>query len=94
MYEKCSKADAYNRDTFWYYLYDVELIKRNHVATTNKYYCEFVYVNVAGTFMAISYWNLQHEATGTNTLVRLGNGKAPGGKYEPIEITPSVLKLE
>lgn len=94
MKEKCTIADKFNRDTYWYYLQNADLVSENDIPTSEQYYCVFVYVNTAGTFLSISHWDLATKTTGVNTLVRLGNGKADGANYGPVSLTPSILKLE
>lgn len=54
----------------------------------------FVYVNVVGTFLSISHWDLAEEKAGINTLVRLGNGKAEGANYGPVDLKPAILHLD
>ena len=58
MEQKCGLADAYNREKYWYYLDKAELVNTNRIPTSAQYYCVFVYVNVAGTFLSISHYNL------------------------------------
>lgn len=94
MREKCALVDAHNREKYWYYLNEAELINENHIPTSEQYYCVFVYVNVVGTFLSISTWNLENETPKVNTLVRLGNGRAEGANYGPVQLTPAILELE
>ena len=91
MKEKCGMADALNREKYWYYLKDAELLHSNHIPTSKQYYCVFVYVNIVGTFLSISYYDLETETKGVNTLVRLGNGKSEGANYGPVKLTPAIL---
>ena len=94
MKEKCAIVDQLNRDQYWYYLDKADLVNQNHIPTSLQYYCVFVYVNVVGTFLSISHWNLESKTGGVNTLVRLGNGKADGANYGPVQLTPAILHLE
>ena len=94
MKEKCAIADALNREKYWYYLDKAELVNENHIPTSQQYYCVFVYVNIVGTFLSISHWDLETQAAGVNTLVRLGNGKADGANYGPVQLTPAILHLD
>lgn len=94
MMEKCAIADQLNRDQYWYYLDKSEKVSENHIPTTQQYYCVFVYVNVVGTFLSISNWDFETKTAGINTLVRLGNGKAQGANYGPVDLTPAVLSLK
>ena len=94
MRAKCAIVDQLNRDQYWYYLDKAELVNENHIPTTEQYYCVFVYVNIVGTFLSISSWNLETETGAVNTLVRLGNGKAEGVNYGPVQLTPAILHLE
>lgn len=94
MKEKCGFADKLNRENYWYYLQDAELVSENNIPTSEQYYCVFVYVNTVGTFLSISHWDLAKQSAGINTLVRLGNGKTEGANYGPVALTPSILKLE
>jgi hypothetical protein len=71
-----------------------ELVSENDIPTTSQYYCVFVYVNVVGTFLSISHWDLAGKSAGINTLVRLGNGKADGVNYGPVSLTPAILQLK
>ena len=94
MEEKCALADAFNREKYWYYLDKAELVNSNRIPTSVQYYCVFVYVNVVGTFLSISHYNLETGHVGVNTLVRLGNGKAEGANYGPVQLTPAILELD
>ena len=94
MKAKCAIVDQLNRDQYWYYLDKAELVSENHLPTSEKYYCVFVYVNIVGTFLSISSWNLATEAGAVNTLVRLGNGKVDGANYGPVQLTPAILHLD
>ena len=94
MKEKCAIVDKYNRDLYWYYLDKADLVNQNHIPTSIQYYCVFVYVNVVGTFLSISHWNIESGNHGVNTLVRLGNGKADGANYGPVQLTPAILHLD
>ena len=94
MKAKCAIVDQLNRDQYWYYLDKAELVNENHIPTSEKYYCVFVYVNIVGTFLSISSWNLETEAGAVNTLVRLGNGKVDGANYGPVQLTPAILHLD
>jgi len=94
MKAKCAIADALNREKYWYYLDKAQLVNENHIPTSQQYYCVFVYVNVVGTFLSISHWNLETETAGVNTLVRLGNGQAEGANYGPVQLTPAILHLD
>ena len=94
MKEKCAIVDKFNRDTYWYYLDKADLVSQNHIPTSIQYYCVFVYVNVVGTFLSISHWNRDSGSHGVNTLVRLGNGKADGANYGPVQLTPAILHLD
>ena len=94
MKEKCAIVDKYNRDLYWYYLDKADLVNQNHIPTSIQYYCVFVYVNVVGTFLSISHWNIESGSHGVNTLVRLGNGKADGANYGPVQLTPAILHLD
>ena len=58
MQDKCGKVDAFNRETYWYYLDKAELTSQNHIPTSSQYWCVFVYVNHVGTFLSISHWDL------------------------------------
>jgi hypothetical protein len=94
MQEKCASADALNREQYWYYLDKANLVNQNHIPTSQQYYCVFVYVNLVGTFLSISHWNLDTKTAGINTLVRLGNGQADGANYGPVQLTPAILHLD
>ena len=94
MKEKCATADALNREKYWYYLDKAELVNENHIPTSVQYYCVFLYVNVVGTFLSISSVNRETGAAAVNTLVRLGNGKADGANYGPVQLTPAILHLD
>ena len=94
MQEKCGIADKFNRETYWYYLQNATLLNENAIPTSLQYYCVFVYINVVGTFLSISHWNLKDKTAGINTLVRLGNGQAEGANYGPVALTPSILQLK
>lgn len=94
MKEKCGNADKFNRENYWMYLQDSDLVSESNIPTSEQYYCVFVYVNTVGTFLAISHWDLATKKAGINTLVRLGNGKADGANYGPVSLAPSILKLE
>ena len=94
MQKKCAMADAMNREKYWYYLEKAELVSQNHIPTTEQYYCVFVYLNVVGTFLSISSWNLASKSASVNTLVRLGNGKAEGANYGPVQLTPAILHID
>ena len=94
MKEKCGFADAFNREKYWYYLKDAELLHQNNIPTSQQYYCIFVYVNIVGTFLSISHWDLETKTSGVNTLVRLGNGKVEGANYGPVKLTPAILQLK
>jgi len=94
MREKCALVDDYNRKQYWYYLDKAEKLSEIHIPTTEQYYCVFVFVNVVGTFLSISNWNLEGKNAGINTLVRLGNGKADGANYGVVELNPAVLSLK
>ena len=94
MKDKCAIADALNREKYWYYLDKADLLSENHIPTTEQYYCVFVYVNIVGTFLSISTWNLENESAHVNTLVRLGNGKVDGANYGPVSLTPAILHLD
>jgi hypothetical protein len=76
MKEKCGFADKFNRENYWMYLQNADLVSETNIPTSEQYYCVFVYVNVVGTFLAISHCDLATKKSGVNTLVRLGNGKA------------------
>jgi len=89
MKEKCAIVDQLNRVQYWYYL-----DKADHIPTSIQYYCVFVYVNIVGTFLSISHWNIESKTGGVNTLVRLGNGKADGVNYGPVKLTPAILHLD
>ena len=93
MEEKCAAVDKLNREKYWYYLDKAEKVSQNNIPTTAQYYCVFVYVNVVGTFLSISHWDLESKQGGINTLVRLGNGKAEGANYGPVDLTPAILEL-
>ncbi len=93
MKEKCAIADELNRKTYWYYLDKADKVSENNIPTSQQYYCVFVYVNVVGTFLSISHYDLATKTAGINTLVRLGNGKADGANYGPIQLTPAILQL-
>jgi len=94
MKEKCGLADKFNRENYWMYLQGADLISESNMPTSEQYYCVFVYVNTVGTFLTISHWDLATKKPGVNTLVRLGNGKADGANYGPVNLAPSILKLE
>ena len=94
MKAKCALADALNREKYWYYLDKAELLNENHIPTSQQYYCVFVYVNIVGTFLSISHWDLETKTAGINTLVRLGNGKVDGANYGPVQLTPAILHLD
>jgi hypothetical protein len=82
-----------NRESYWYYLDHSDLVSNTQVPTNSQYYCVLVYVNKVGTFLSISSYNLKTETAKINTLVRLGNGKAEGANYGPVELNPAVLEL-
>lgn len=90
---KCKLADDVNREQFWYYLTNATLISESDIPTNQQYYCVFVYLNVVGTFLSISSYNLATKAAGVNTFVRLGNGLADGANYGPVQLNPSLLHL-
>jgi hypothetical protein len=94
MAEKCAIADQLNKEKYWYYLDKSEKVSENNIPTSLQYYCVFVYVNVVGTFLSISHYDLESKSAGINTFVRLGNGKAEGANYGPVTLTPAVLHLD
>ena len=94
MQEKCHIVDTYNREHYWYYLDKAELTSQNHIPTSSQYWCVFVYVNIVGTFLSISHWDLASKTSGINTFVRLGNGRAEGANYEPVSFRPAILDLK
>lgn len=94
MKDKCAIADKLNRETYWYYLDNSDLVSESHIPTSTQYYCVFVYVNIVGTFLSISHWDLKGKTAGINTLVRLGNGKAEGANYGPVSLTPAILHMK
>lgn len=90
---KCGVASQLNLDTYWYYLDKAFLASHTHVPTNEQYYCVFIYVNVAGTFLSISHWDLASLQAGINTFVRLGDGVTDTANWGPVQLTPAVLSL-
>jgi hypothetical protein len=70
------------------------LVSESDIPTSTQYYCVFVYVNIVGTFLSISHYDLATKTVGINTLVRLGNGKASGANYGPVSLSPAILELK
>lgn len=101
MEEKCGFVDESIRAKYWYYLNKAELLHASHTATSQRYYCVMVYVNIVGTFLVIGNYELETEKSGVNTFVRLGNGYAATSgalygpvNYEPIKLAPAVLEMQ
>lgn len=94
MNEKSLTVDKFNRDLYWYYLDNSQLVAQSSIATTDQYYFIFIYINPIGTFLAISHYNLHNKKSGINTLVRLGDGFAIGADFGPVNLSPSVLSLK
>ena len=46
----------------------------SHVATSKRYYYVNIYVNLAGTFLVISEYELESKTSSIATFVRLGDG--------------------
>lgn len=94
MAKKVVTVDKFNRDQYWYYLNNSTIIAQTSIATNDKYYFVFIYVNRIGTFFALSHYNLATKTSGINTLVRLGEGIPIGANFGPVNLSPSVLKLQ
>lgn len=59
-----------------------------------------MYVDIVGTFLAISHWDLASNSSGINTFVRLGDGYelGSGANYPPVAVpqitlNPAVLEM-
>jgi hypothetical protein len=94
MNQKAVSVDQFNRDLYWYYLNNSQIIAQASIPTNDQYYFVFIYVNPIGTFLALSHWNLATKTSGINTLVRLGDGIPIGSNFGPVNLSPSVLKLQ
>lgn len=94
MKEKVVIVDKFNRDQYWYYLDNSQIIAQASIPTNDQYYFIFIYVNPIGTFLALSHYNLANKTSGINTLVRLGDGIPIGANFGPVNLSPSVLKLQ
>lgn len=92
--KKVVTVDKFNRDQYWYYLDKSTIIAQTSIATNDQYYFVFIYVNPVGTFLALSHWNLATKTSGINTLVRLGDGIPIGANFGPVNLSPSVLKIQ
>jgi len=60
--------------------------KSNKISNKN-YYCLFNYVNIVGTFLVISTYDIQTQDKNIVTFVRLGDGYEPdsGALYKPVD---------
>jgi hypothetical protein len=94
MAKKLVTVDQLNRDQYWYYLNNSTIIAQSSIATNDQYYFVFIYVNPIGTFFALAHWNIAKQTAGINTLVRLGEGIPIGANFGPVNLSPSVLKLQ
>lgn len=94
MAQKAVTVDKFNRDQYWYYLNNSTIIAQTSIATNEQYYFVFIYVNPIGTFLALSHWDLATKTAGINTLVRLGDGIPIGANFGPVNLSPSVLKIQ
>lgn len=94
MNKKAKSVDQFNRDQYWYYLDNSQLIASTSICTNDQYYYVFIYVNRIGTFLSLSHYNLANKSSGINTFVRLGDGIPIGADFGPVNLSPSVLKLQ
>jgi hypothetical protein len=93
--QKCRLADKLNRDTYWYYIQNATLSSTDTLTTTDRYYCQFVYKASTGSYLSISYWDLNVEVTTINTFVRLGDYRTDTGvNGAHINLLPTYLNLK
>ena len=80
---------------YWYYLRGSRRLFQANLDTPDRYVHFFIYRNRIGTFLAITSWYHETQASELNTFVRLGNGydKDIETPYSPVDINPFVISL-
>ena len=83
------------KEKYWYYLTKACLLYLSIVDREDgSYQFLAIYRNLVGTFLAITTWTKGASEFQVNTLVRLGNGLAPGANYNPVAVKPLSVRYK